>query len=113
MTGIFYILLFWLIGNALSYSTGGYVSGNIVGMVLLFAALNLRWVKAESVRPAARFLLGTMALFFVPFGVGLMVSYRIIAENLWAIVVSGIVSTVIVLVSVGWSFQSITRKSKR
>ena len=69
MTGLFQILLFWLIGNALSLITGGYVSGNIIGMILLFAALCLRWVRAETVRPAARFLLGAMALFFVPYGV--------------------------------------------
>lgn len=62
--------LFWLAGNALSLLTGGYVSGNIIGMILLFASLCLRWVPAERVRPAARFLLGAMALFFVPYGVG-------------------------------------------
>ena len=78
MLGLFYILLFWLIGNALSILTGGYVSGNIIGMILLFAALCMRWVKAETVRPAAKFLLGAMALFFVPYGVGLMDSYRVI-----------------------------------
>ncbi|MEG0789827.1 MAG: CidA/LrgA family protein [Alistipes sp.] len=110
MTGLFYIMLFWVIGNTLSYLTGNYISGNIIGMILLFAALNLRWVKAETVRPAAKFLLGTMALFFVPFGVGLMVSCEVIMQNLWAIVVSGIVSTVIVLISVGWTFQCLNRK---
>ena len=101
MTGLFQILLFWLIGNALSLITGGYVSGNIIGMILLFAALCLRWVRAETVRPAARFLLGAMALFFVPYGVGLMDSYRVILENLWAILVSGIVSTILVLIVAG------------
>ena len=85
MTGLFQILLFWLIGNALSLISGGYVSGNIIGMILLFAALCLRWVRAETVRPAARFLLGAMALFFVPYGVGLMDSYRVILENLWVL----------------------------
>lgn len=57
------------------------MSGNIIGMILLFAALCLRWVRAETVRPAARFLLGAMALFFVPYGVGLMDSYRVILET--------------------------------
>lgn len=110
MTGIFYILLFWLIGNGLSLATGNYVSGNIIGMILLFASLCLRWVKAETVRPAAKFLLGAMALFFVPYGVGLMDSYRVILDNLWAIVVSGIVSTIIVLLVSGWTFQSLNRR---
>ena len=112
MTGLFQILLFWLIGNALSLLTGGYVSGNIIGMILLFAALCLRWVRAETVRPAARFLVGAMALFFVPYGVGLMDSYRVILENLWAILVSGIVSTILVLIIAGKTFQSLNRRAR-
>ena len=99
-------------GNALSLITGGYVSGNIIGMILLFAALCMRWVKAETVRPAAKFLLGAMALFFVPYGVGLMDSYRVILDNLWAIVISGIVSTIVVLLVTGQTFQSLNRRSR-
>ncbi len=110
MSGLFYILLFWLIGNGLSLITGGYVSGNIIGMILLFAALCLRWVRAETIRPAARFLLGAMALFFVPYGVGLMDSYRVILDNLWAIVVSGVVSTIVVLLVTGKTYQSLNRR---
>ena len=90
MVGLFYILLFWLIGNALSLVTGGYVSGNIIGMILL----------------------GAMALFFVPYGVGLMDSYRVILENLGAIVVSGIVSTIVVLLITGKTFQSLNRRAR-
>lgn len=112
MAGLFYILFFWLVGNALSRVTGGYVSGNVIGMILLFAALCLRWVKAETVRPAAKFLLGSMALFFVPYGVGLMDSYRVLLDNLWAIVVSGIVSTIIVLLVAGMTFQRLNRRSR-
>lgn len=112
MTGIFYILLFWLIGNALSTWTGGHVSGNIIGMILLFAALCLHRIKAETVRPAARFLLGTMALFFVPYGVGLMESYRVILDNLWAILIASILSTVVVLVTAGKTFQSLNRRTR-
>lgn len=111
MLGLCYILLFWLAGNALSCLCGGYISGNIIGMILLFAALCLKIVKAETVRPAARFLLGSMALFFVPYGVGLMDSYRLILDNLWAIVISGILSTIVVLFVAGKTFQSLSKRS--
>lgn len=113
MTGLFYILFFWLLGNLLSYLTGEIVSGNIIGMILLFAALCLRWVRPETVRPAARFLLTGMALFFVPYGVGLMDSYRVILDNLWAVVISGIISTVAVLLVSGKTFQSLDRRFGR
>ncbi|MFR7965917.1 MAG: CidA/LrgA family protein [Alistipes finegoldii] len=111
MLGLFYILLFWLIGNALSILTG--VMCQVTSSAcLLFAALCMRWVKAETVRPAAKFLLGAMALFFVPYGVGLMDSYRVILDNLWAIVISGIVSTIVVLLVTGQTFQSLNRRSR-
>ncbi|WP_417016490.1 CidA/LrgA family protein [Alistipes sp.] len=110
MTGLFFILFFWLVGNGLSLLTGGYISGNIIGLILLFASLCMHWVKAETIRPAARFLLGAMALFFVPYGVGLMDSYQVILENLWAILVSGIVSTILVLFVTGKTFQSLNRR---
>lgn len=112
MIGLCYILIFWLAGNAVSHLIGGYISGNIIGMVLLFISLKYKWVDAERIRPAARFLLGTMALFFVPFGVGLMVSYESIMENLPAILVAAVASTVIVLVVVGRSFQYLNRRKE-
>lgn len=110
MVGILCILLCWLAGNALSRLTGGYVSGNIIGMILLFAGLSLGWIPAGRVRPAARFLLGAMALFFVPYGVGLMESYGVILDNLGAIVVSALVSTVVVLVVSGKTFEALARR---
>lgn len=109
MLGLFYILLCWVAGNALSALTGHYISGNVIGLVLLFAALTLRIVPADRVRPAAKFLLGTMALFFVPFGVGLMVSYEVILGHLWAILISAVVSTAVVLLATGHTFQLLNR----
>ncbi len=51
-----------------------------------------------------------MALFFVPYGVGLMVSYRVILDNLWTIVVSALLSTVVVLVVSGLTYQALDRR---
>ena len=105
MVGIMWILVFWLLGNLLSNLTGNIVSGNVLGMLLLFAALKLRAVNPETVRPAAKFLTANMALCFVPFGVGLIISYRAIADNVWAIAVAAAVSTVLVLISTGHTMQ--------
>lgn len=110
MTGIFAILACWCAGNLLSMLIGGYVSGNIIGMVLLYAALHFRIVKAADVAPTAKFLLRTMALFFVPFGVGLMVSYHAIADNLPAIVVASVVSTALVIAVIGLVYQKMNKR---
>ena len=110
MKGVLVILACWLVGNLLSMAIDGYISGNIIGMLLLFALLCAGVVKGETVRPAAKFLLGTMALFFIPFGVGLIESYEVIMDNIWAIVVATVVSTFAVIVAVGWAFQLLNKR---
>lgn len=110
MKGVFVILACWLVGNLLSMVIDGYISGNIIGMLLLFALLCAGVVKGETVRPAAKFLLGTMALFFIPFGVGLIESYDVIMDNIVAIIVATVVSTFAVIVAVGWAFQLLNKR---
>ncbi len=111
MIGILIILVCWCVGNLLGSLLGGYVSGNVIGMLLLYAALHFRLVKAEKVAPTAKFLLGVMAIFFVPFGVGLMESYRVLADNLLAIIISCALSTWIVIAVVAFVYQKLNRKS--
>ncbi len=110
MKGVCVILSCWLVGNLFSQLLDGYISGNIIGMLLLFALLCTGKVKGETVRPAAKFLLGTMALFFVPFGVGLIDSYTVIVDNAVAIVVAVVVSTFAVIATVGWVFQLLNKR---
>ena len=93
LAGLFYILFCWALGNGVSLLIGGYLPGSIVGMILLFASLCLHIV------------------FFIPYGVGLMVSYEVLLDNFWAIVISGGVSTMLVLVCVGRVFQKLNKKA--
>ena len=113
MKGLFIILCCWLAGNALSMVINGYISGNIIGMLLLFVLLCLGVVKADTVRSAAKFLLGTMALFFIPFGVGLIDSYEVIMDNILAISIATLVSTFGVVAVVGWVFQLVNKRSAK
>lgn len=110
MTGIFYILFFYFLGSCVGYLIGNFIPGSVIGMVLFFAALCLKIVKADDVRSASMFLLNNMALFFVPIGVGLMTSYRLVTEHLLAIVVSCMISTVLIIAVVGLVQQRAERK---
>jgi len=113
MIGLLILLLCWLVGNLLSQLVAGYVSGNVLGMLLLFTLLMTRLVKPQTVAPAAKFLLSTMALYFIPYGVGLIESYHTIWDNLWAIVVAATLSTILVLLTTGHTFQWIERLKNR
>ena len=97
--GLFIIFLFYAIGNFISNLIEGMIPGNVIGMVLLFAALMLKWVDPHKLRPVAVGITTHMSLFFVPVGVGLMVSMQYIGQYWAAILVSSLVSTVLVLAS--------------
>lgn len=92
-----YIFLFLGLGELIVYFIKIPIPGNIVGMVLIFVALKLKWIKLETVKPASDKLINYMMLFFVPFGVGLL-SYFDFIRSYWIIlsVVAGL-STLITL----------------
>ncbi|MBN2742570.1 holin-like protein [Breznakibacter xylanolyticus] len=103
--GFFIIFLFYAIGNFCSWLIQGIVPGNVIGMVLLFIALQLKWVDALKLRTVAVGITTHMSLFFVPVGVGLMISMQYIGQYWAPIVVSVIISTILVLISTAYVQQ--------
>ncbi len=100
LKGIFIILLFLGLGYLGSWAMNGFLPGSVVGMLLLFAALMLKAVKAEDIRPVADFLTKNMTLFFLPASIGIMEQWGLIKMNLGAWLVILVVSTFCVLMSV-------------
>ncbi len=109
MVGLFYILLFYLLGMAVSRLTGGVVPASVIGMVLLFLALVLRMVRPGDVRQTAWFILDNMVLFFIPVSVGLVDAWGLVAGNLWSFLTACLVSTVLVIGVVGLTQQGMDR----
>lgn len=92
---------------------GGFIPSSVLGMLFLFLALTRRWVKPEKVKPTCDFLLSNLILFFIPVAAGVIGSYLLFKEHLWAILVSSLVSTVVVIVVVGGVAQLvINRRTK-
>ena len=98
--GLFFILLFYFIGEIVSMLIGGFMPGSVLGMILLFLALSFKLIKPAYVKDAATVITKNMAVFFVPAGVGLMAYYDILSKNIVAIVAAIFVSTVITIVVV-------------
>lgn len=113
VVGIFVVLLFYAIGEGVSLAINGVIPGSVIGMLLLFVALQLRVIPSGSVKGFASFLTSNMALFFVPAGVGLMVAYRVLLQNWVAITVVSVVSTVIVMAVVGHTHQQFEKKQQQ
>lgn len=99
------ILIFLAAGNLVVRLTGMPMPGSIIGMLLLVAGLRFRLLRPRHVVPAASLLLRHMALFFVPPAVGMMLYFDVLADDLGAIVAATIVSTLAVMLTVGFVEQ--------
>ena len=109
---IFFIFLFYWIGEFLSYLMGGFVPGSVLGMLLLFLALQLKLVKVHQIDSPARALTDNMGLFFIPAGVGLMAQLDTVVANWWVILVVVIVSSILVIASVAYVQDQMERRRK-
>ncbi|WP_243302046.1 CidA/LrgA family protein [Geothrix oryzisoli] len=103
LSGIYYL------GNKLALLMGLPIPGNVVGIVLLYALLNLGIVPLEYVQDAADFLLKHLVFFFIPVAVDLMnwggVFYRYGLMLALAIVIS----TVLTFLGTGYLAQWLQR----
>ncbi|MFI3292087.1 MAG: CidA/LrgA family protein [Rikenellaceae bacterium] len=113
LKGIAIILAVYLLGEVLSRLIGGFMPGSILGMITLFVLLQLGVVKEEDIKGVCNFMLNNMMLLFVPVTVGIMISYTLIIDNLATIILSLILSTIIVIISVGKLQKTLGRKWKR
>lgn len=97
LKALFYIFLFLIIEDLITNLLDMPISGNILGMILIFIALKLKLIKLETVKPASDKLLKYMVLFFVPYGVGLMSYFDFIKSHWIVISVAAGLSTLITL----------------
>ena len=100
--GLFYILLFYFLGQTISILINGFVPGSVIGMVLLFLSLFFKIIKPEKVKKAATAITKNMSLFFIPPAVGLMAYAEIISKSIWAISLAIIISTVLTIIVVAF-----------
>lgn len=93
------LLVFQIIGEALVRSLSVPVPGPVVGMALLLLALVLRPATLPAIRPTTQTLLQHLSLLFVPAGVGVMLHLQRMGDELLAIGVALVVSTLVGLAS--------------
>lgn len=93
------------------------IPDSIVGMLLLLAGLVSGIIKVEWVMPSGRLLTRYMTLFFLPICVELMEHFDVLVQNLNALVLSNILSTMVSLIAVGlfaqWIFLRSIKNNKK
>lgn len=96
LSSFFILLGFTFLGELLHVWIPLPIPAAIYGILLLFAALCLKLVRPEQVKPAGNFLLSILPVLFVAPAVNLLDSWQAAAENGVAIILIMAVSTVAV-----------------
>lgn len=114
MLNFFIVLLVCqLAGEALVVGLGLPLPGPVVGMLLLFIGLLVLGRAPANLEKVSSGLLSHLSLLFVPAGVGIMLHLQLVKDELWPILVSLVVSTIITLLVTGWLMQRLEREDGR
>lgn len=111
--GFFILLVYYFIGQVISYLIGGIIPGNIIGMILLFLSLYLKILNPAYLRTISRGLTKNMAIFFIPAGVGLMTTTGLLAKYWISILIAASLSTVLVIATVALVQQYFENKRQK
>lgn len=116
--GVLILLVFQLLGEALSRSLALPAPGPVVGLALLTLALwlwnhwrpfNERELDASDLGRVSMGLLGALSLLFVPAGVGVVQYLGLIGEHGVALAAALVVSTVLTLLATVGAFLAVKR----
>jgi len=107
-----FILAFYFLGEAISYLLPFKFPGSVIGMILLFIALNLRLIKPQDIKQVSDFFLKYMALFFIPAGVSVMNYYGLIEDQIFEIIILLLISTILMLGFIGLLVQYFLKSTK-
>ncbi|MEJ5065697.1 MULTISPECIES: CidA/LrgA family protein [Erwinia] len=108
---IIYLCLY--AGRGLSALLPVVIPGSILGMLVLFSLLASQLLPIHWVKPGCHLLIRYMALLFVPISVGVMNDMDILTAQFGPIVISCVVSTLIVLVTIGLMSQRLNDRHQR
>lgn len=107
------IAAFAFIGELLHWFIPLPIPASIYGIVLLFIALDLKWVKVSDIREVSSFLIAVMPIMFIPAAAGLMESWGAVKSSVWEYALITIVSTFVVMGVSGAVTQFVIWRGKK
>lgn len=107
------IAAFAFIGELLHWFIPLPIPASIYGIVLLFIALELKWVKVSDIREVSSFLIAVMPIMFIPAAAGLMETWGAVKSSVWEYALITIVSTFVVMGVSGAVTQFVIWRGKK
>lgn len=110
LTQFLIIMGFTLAGEALQRIIPLPIPASVYGLLLLFAALCFKLVKLEQVKETGAFLTSILPILFVSPAVGIVEDWALIREDLLAILLLLIGSTILTFGIAGRTAQAFLKK---
>ncbi|MCR5298540.1 MAG: CidA/LrgA family protein [Paludibacteraceae bacterium] len=85
----------------------------VIGMLVLTAALRLRIIRLDWIKPASDLLLDNITFFFLPTCVSIILYLDLLRDHWWRLLLAVVAGTVLVLALTGWTYQFLSRRSSR
>lgn len=103
---------FYYAGELISKGLSLPLPGSLIGMILLFVALQTHILRLDMVEDSAEFLLRHLPFFFIPAGVSLMSSFFHI-QSIWLqILLVCMITTILTMGLSGYSIQKFMERKK-
>lgn len=106
------VFLCVFLGEVLIALTNLPLPPSVIGLLILFFALQTKVVKLETVQSLAKVMLDYLVLMVVPACISIMQYLDLIRDDLWVLLVATTLSTFLVLISTGKSYQWLRRYQK-
>jgi len=96
-----------LVGQAISVFLPVSFPGSVLSMIILFLLLFSGVVKVDHIKQKADFLLKNMAFFFIPAGVGILLSFDLIKNNILPLLIIVVVTTILTFGATALTVQGV------
>lgn len=107
------IMFFSFLGEILHELLPFPIPASIYGIVLLFAALEFKFLSLEKVKDTGKFLIDIMPILFIPSTVGLMDAWGLVKDRFVPYLIVPFVSTVLVMGVSGLVTQFVIHQDKK
>ena len=92
-------------GEIISYVLPFSFPGSIIGLLILLMLFVLKIMPKNAIDETGDFLLGNMAIFFIPASISLMTVMDMIAENILAIIIICCISTIATFLATAYTVK--------
>ena len=104
------LYIFYYIGVLIVELTHLPLPASVIGLLVLFVCLQLKWIKVEYIKEGAGFLIAFMTLFFIPPMIGIIEYPQLLSVKGLILIGTVIFSTIFVIYFTGVVSQKIEKK---